>query len=123
MSRTALDLTHDEWRAYRTRWPWDERAAAARWTRAWSRTRLVAQAMRERFGATKVVVSGSLVNRDRFSPFSDIDLAVRGIPAVLYYRAVAAALDTAADVEIDVVDADSCGPALREVIEREGIEV
>ncbi len=42
----------------------------------------------EDFGATQVAVFGSLAERDWFSKWSDIDIAVWGIPPEKYFRAV-----------------------------------
>ncbi|MFH0725844.1 MAG: nucleotidyltransferase domain-containing protein [Pseudomonadota bacterium] len=48
------------------------------WTEAWPLVRVAAKILKQKFGARKVVVFGSLLKKDRFSPWSDIDLAVWG---------------------------------------------
>lgn len=70
-----------------------------------------------------VVVFGSLVRRDWFTPWSDIDLAVWGIPANQFYQAVAAVTGLSPDFEVDLVDAEDCSTSLRRTIEREGKEL
>ncbi len=90
---------------------------------AWSTARNVAQMLRQEYGATRVVVFGSLAHRAWFSSRSDIDLAVWGIPANRYYRAVAAATGFSRDFEIDLIDPSDCRPMLRQAIEGEGIDL
>ncbi|MDW8319303.1 MAG: nucleotidyltransferase domain-containing protein [Anaerolineae bacterium] len=50
----------------------------------------IAAMLRRDFGVTRVVLYGSLV-RGRFRPDSDIDLAVAGLPAELFFAALAQA--------------------------------
>ena len=71
-----------------------------------------------RYGATEVYLFGSLCT-GQFHAASDIDLAVRGIPAERFYAALAA-LDTACDIPVDVVDLDEASPSLREHIAEKG---
>ena len=94
-----------------------------RWNRALDTARQVAQMLREKYGATRIVIFGSLAHRLWFGPRSDIDLAVWGIPANRFYQAVATATGFSPDFEIDLVDPDDCRPALRQVIEVEGIDL
>ncbi len=75
MTRTALELTTEEWRAYRPVQKPSERQAEERFEQAWEVAYRAARLLRERFGATRVVVFGSLAHRAWFRPWSDIDLA------------------------------------------------
>lgn len=75
-----------------------------------------------RFGAVKVTLFGSLV-RDDFHRWSDIDLAVWGIPPADYYRAVAFAAGFSRIYEVDLVDAEDCSESLKEHIMKEGMEL
>lgn len=76
------------------------------------------------FGATAVWVSGSLAGDSRsrkvFRLDSDIDLAVRGMPPEMFFRAYGRIMG-ASDFEVDLVDVDACAPALRKMILEEGI--
>ena len=56
---------------------------------AWINAKSAANLLRERFGATKVIVFGSLV-RDRFKEDSDIDLAVEGLASADFFEALTA---------------------------------
>ena len=71
-----------------------------------------------RYGATEVYLFWSLC-AGQFHLASDIDLAVRGIPAERFYAALAA-LDAACDIPVDVVDLDEASPSLREPIMEKG---
>ncbi|HED03417.1 MAG TPA: nucleotidyltransferase domain-containing protein [Candidatus Fraserbacteria bacterium] len=96
---------------------------AKRWERAWEVARQVAHLLRERFGAVRVVVLGSLAHRAGFTPWSDIDLAAWGIPADQFYRAVAAVTDISFEFEVNLVDPESCWPTVRQTMMSEGIDL
>ena len=123
MGKTALQLTVEELRQYQPNRNPPKRSGTERWEQAWKVARLAAHRLREVFGARRVVAFGSLAHRDWFSAWSDIDLAAWGIPDDEFYRAVASVTGLSADFEIDLVDAESCRPALRRVIEREGVDL
>ncbi|HDP33836.1 MAG TPA: nucleotidyltransferase domain-containing protein [Candidatus Hydrogenedentes bacterium] len=63
-----------------------------------------------RHGASEVFVFGSHA-RDTASPFSDLDLAIRGMPPENFYRAVGEVC-AALSVPADIVDLDESSPAL-----------
>lgn len=99
----------------------EARAAASRAesVRA-SLPRLVA-ILTERFGATGVAVFGSLV-RGELRADSDLDLAAAGIPVDRLFAA-GAAVERAADMDVDLVPWESATPELRAVIRDEGLVV
>ena len=121
MSKTALDLTRDEWQAYQPDAKLDQEQLSGRWQRAWSTAHLAAGVLRQRFGATRVVAFGSLTRREWFTPWSDIDLAVWDIPPDAFYRAVATVTGLDPEFKVDLVAPEDCQPALRRVIEQEGV--
>lgn len=123
MSKTAVALSIEEQRSYRLGIQTDEDMAAERWERAWQVARRATELLRERFGATRVMVFGSLAHRAWFTPWSDIDLAAWGIPPDAFYRAVALVSGLSQEFEIDLVGMEDCRPALRRGIEREGVEL
>lgn len=63
-----------------------ERLAA----QAWADVQHIAEILRTEFGATEMIVFGSLV-KGGFDAESDIDIAVDGIPPADYFTAMAAA--------------------------------
>jgi len=103
---------------------------AVRWTRwterrrrrAWALARRAAHVLRDHFGAQDVILFGSWVRGD-FTPWSDVDLAVSGIPAGLYWKAVAAVerlYDRRYRLAIDLHDLADLPPAVRQQVEAEG---
>jgi len=102
-----------------------QRTAQARHQRrekAWEAARKAASFLKARYGATRVVVFGSLTQADRFHLRSDIDLAAWGVRVDDYFDAVAKMLDIGGDIEINLVAAEKCRPYLLKAIEQ-GTEV
>lgn len=127
--RTALELSAEDWERYDPAKAIRQRRSAARLELARSRrqalrtARRAAELLRESFGATRVVLFGSLAKRGGFTPWSDIDLAAWGIPTERFYAAVAAVTGLSAEFKVDLVDPDFCRPALRIAIDREGLDL
>ena len=121
MGKTALELSEKEWRAYRPSSRMVEETDLDRLDRARAVARTAADLLHERFGASRVVVFGSLAHDEWFTRWSDIDLAAWGIPPGAFFRAVAAVTGLSAEFKVDLVDPHDCRPALRRVIEREGV--
>lgn len=125
--RTALDLPIAEWKAYRPIPAILQRQSATqtqlerRRKRAMRLARQAAALLRAEFGARDVMLFGSLARPDGFTLWSDIDLAVFGVPADRFYAAVAAITGLSAEFKVDLVDAEACKALLREAIDRDGI--
>jgi uncharacterized protein len=102
-----------------------ERAAtlAARACRASELARLGAERLRHEFGATRVVLIGSLARGRHFDERSDIDLAAWGVPETLYYEALAMLLGLDPDFSFDLLPGESAQPIIREAITRDGKEL
>ena len=122
MAKTTLDLTREEWSAYQPS-EGPRKDLTDRWDRAHDVVRRAARLLREQFGARRVVVFGSLVHRASFTSWSDIDLAIWGMRDGDFFRAVAALTRLSVEFKIDLVDVDTCRPALHKHIEEEGIDV
>ena len=101
----------------------ERQAVVERRARAWELACQAARLLRERYAAPRVVVFGSLVHEGRFTLRSDVDLAAWGIPWPDYLHALGEVQDLEPDLEVNLVDVASCRPALREAIEREGVEL
>jgi uncharacterized protein len=69
----------------------------------------------------RVVLFGSAVDHSSFTRWSDVDLAVWGVPPARFYEAVAAVTSIHVDIPVDLVDAEQCSADLQEVIAREGV--
>lgn len=91
--------------------------------RAWEVARRVAALLKERFGATHVVVFGSLIRKGCFTLWSDVDLAAWGIRPEDTFRAVSAVIAIDPEITVNLVDIQTCRPTLRTVIEQEGVEL
>ncbi|MEO1353283.1 MAG: nucleotidyltransferase domain-containing protein [Cyanobacteria bacterium J06635_15] len=76
-----------------------------------------AQHLKTRWGASKVVLFGSLLTPDNVHSRSDIDLAVWGLPEADYLSALADLLDLDPDFSIDLVEADYASPNLLRAIQ------
>ena len=129
MARTAGQLSQEELRSYH---PWQtlqryhkDPDVSRRWDLAWHIARTAARLPREHFGATKVVVFGSLVHRAWFTPWSDVDLAVWGISPEKYFRAIGAVRDFGAEFgfKLDVIDPAECAREMLRSIQSEGTEL
>jgi predicted nucleotidyltransferase len=125
--RTALDLPPEEWKKYQPIQAILKRQSAThsqlerRRKQALQVARQAASLLRKEFDATKVVLFGSLAIPGNFTLWSDIDIAVFGVPADLFYAAVAAITGLSAVFKVDLVDAETCKPSLRDAIDRDGI--
>ncbi len=129
MAKTALDLTPEEWKIYQPadviaqrKWDVDEQLDA-RWKRAQRLAHAAATLLRDEFSATKVLLFGSLLHRSWFTPWSDIDLAVWGVPQERFFAAVAAVTALSKEFKIDLVDPEMCRISLLDAITRDGIEI
>ena len=125
--RTAKDLSPAELAAYRERLDAHFRTRQvdeALLQRAWQTAYRVAAMLYEDFGATRVAVFGSLAGREWFSPRSDIDIAVWGLPTRAYFRAVSETIGFSSEFKIDLVDFESCKGRFRAQIRHQiiGIE-
>lgn len=98
----------------------DEAQLDARYARANVVAEQAADFLRTHFTVSKIARFGSLVLRQRFHRRSDIDLAVWGLPAVDYYRAVGQLQAVDAEFSIDLVRVEDAPPSLRATIEQEG---
>lgn len=122
-SRTALDMTPSMWQDYRP-FEVDEKqeSASSSISEALGVAKSIANELTRRFGSKKVFLFGSLARGD-FNRWSDIDIAVWGIPADDFYKAVAFASGFSSVWKVDIVDVDDCPAALREIISQEGVEL
>jgi len=88
---------------------------------AWKIARQGADLLKKEFGAKKVVIFGSLVNKSRFHTRSDIDLAVWGIAEEDYLRALGKLLDLTIEFSVDLVRVEDAREYLREAIDTQGV--
>lgn len=71
MAKTALELSREEWRKYK---PWQNLHKfqdLQRWQQAWDVAQELAKLLRTDFDATRVVVFGSVAQKESKSSFLD----------------------------------------------------
>ncbi len=91
--------------------------------KAWQIARQTANLLREEFNASRIVVFGSLARNSGFTRWSDIDIAVWGLPPEDTFRAIGVVMDLQTDIPVNLVDVNTARPTLLAVIERDGIPV
>jgi predicted nucleotidyltransferase len=99
-----------------------ERTRQQRRHAAWAIARQAAELLKRRYAASRVVAFGSLIDPDRFHPWSDIDLAAWGLRPTEYFEAVALLLDLTPEIRIDLVMAERSRAHLRSAIDA-GVEL
>ena len=95
----------------------------AAFARAWQVARTGAALLRTGYGATRVLVFGSLTDEALFHARSDIDLATEGIEESSYLRALADLLSLSPEFSFDLVRIEEASPSLRAFIEEQGQEL
>ena len=78
-----------------------------------------AELLTREFGATRIVLFGSLARGDA-RPGSDVDLLVDGVPDARWFEAVGRAFDVVRCAEVDLVPASRVLPHIAERVAREG---
>jgi predicted nucleotidyltransferase len=91
--------------------------------RAWQAARSAARLLKEQFGATRVVVFGSLVHEGCFTRWSDVDVAAWGLHPEDTFRAIGAVMDVGTETGVNLVDVGACRSSLLATIEREGVDL
>ncbi|MXV85045.1 hypothetical protein F4X88_05410 [Candidatus Poribacteria bacterium] len=118
--RTAKDLSPEELAEYSRRLDQhlqNRKVDEALLHRAWHTVHRIASMLYEDFEATQVAVFGSLAEPEAFSKWSDLDIAVWGIPNDKYFRASSIASDISGLFKVDLVDFESCKGLFRERIQ------
>jgi uncharacterized protein len=105
------------WQRRQARQREDDEVAAQR---AMSLARDLARLLVEQYGATRVVLVGSLA-RGEFKSGSDIDLAVEGIAPEAFFAASAEIERVARWVSVDLVPLESARALFRDEVARRGV--
>ncbi len=124
---TSLELKPESLDAYRAtaqlRWEEEQQELTRREERAWALARQAVALLRKQFGATRIVVFGSLVYQDMFTLWSDVDIAAWDIQPRDTLRAIGAVFDLDTDIQVNLVDVNTASTELLYGIGREGIEL
>jgi predicted nucleotidyltransferase len=108
-------------RTARIRWRTERKRREMRREHAWDMARRAATLLKEKYGVPRVMAFGSLTHPDRFTLWSDVDLAAWGLTPANWLRAMAAVRDLSSEIELNLVDVATCSPELLTAIEREGV--
>ena len=125
---TALEMKPEEWRKFKPGRKIAAHVAQSKYleerrAKALELAKKASFLLRQRYGAKRVVVFGSLARKKAFSACSDIDLAAWGIAPDKFFSAVAAVTGLSPDFKIDLVEPDTCREAMRDSILKHGIEI
>lgn len=123
---TALELGPEGWKPYiealRQRPdPVLTPEAKAERDRLIEKAREAATMLKTKYGATRVVLFGSLAHKAWFDGATDVDLAVDGIPGIAFYSAWSDVEAMIAGRDVDLVDLLEVRESLRAAIKRDGI--
>ena len=121
----ALPIPPEQMQKYKrtaqARWQTQRAQRELRQQQAWQLAHQAANLLKDEYGVERVVAFGSLTQADRFSAWSDVDLAAWGLTATNWLQAMAAVRDLSSEIELNLVDVSCCSPELLAVIEREGV--
>ncbi len=102
MAKAALELTPEESKFYTPDRHLGQTSDSDRYRTAWEIVPKLAARLRDEFGATQVVVFGSLLSAADYTRWSDIDLAARGISSQQFYGAIGCLNDMAVGFQVDL---------------------
>jgi predicted nucleotidyltransferase len=124
---TALQLSRKEWQSYRLSGRPDVRSTPSPQDSIidglMPRVRKLGERIRDEFGATRVILFGSLARGDDFSLDSDIDLAVEGLTATAFWQVWRLAEEYFPAHRVDVVELEQATGNLRRAIENQGVQL
>jgi uncharacterized protein len=124
---TALELSREGWQGYLKRaghkrgqhlQSADDRQELER---LFALVHQAAHVLKTRFGVKRVILLGSLVRPDRFTPHSDVDLGTEGLTADSYWEAWRVVEEIIGDRPVDLIDIDGASESMRRSIEQYGI--
>jgi predicted nucleotidyltransferase len=124
---TTLNLTPEKLATYRAtaqrRQAEEHTELTRRRNRAWAAARQAAGLLKAQFKASRVVVFGSLARDRGFTRWSDVDIAAWGLAPEDTFRAMGAVMDLETEIPVNLVDINTCRPALLSAIEQDGVEL
>ncbi|MEC9490687.1 MAG: nucleotidyltransferase domain-containing protein [Halanaerobiales bacterium] len=79
--------------------------------------------LKKEYDADKVILFGSILDKDKFNLKSDIDLAVIGLADELYFKAYAQISRDVGEFSIDLLDFKDCRDSFKKEIVNNGVEL
>ncbi|HEY4691475.1 MAG TPA: nucleotidyltransferase domain-containing protein [Anaerolineae bacterium] len=99
----------------------EQRRRDARREHAWELAHQAADLLKREYGVQRVVAFGSLIQPNRFTASSDVDLAAWGLTPTTWLKAIGAVHSLSSEIELNLVDVECCSPELLAAIERDGV--
>lgn len=127
--QTALELGRKGWARYlksgRHKLPQTKLSSSEQKdrNRLLNQIQKAADEIKSRFNVRRIVLFGSLAHEGWFVSDSDVDLAVEGIQGDDYWLAWRIVEETIKDRSVDFIEIESSGIALRQAIDRYGLEL
>ena len=103
------------------RWQESQTQREDRRIRAWQLAQLAASLLKKQFGATQVMVFGSVTDENCFTLWSDVDIAAWGLSSQDTFTAMGTVRELDESIELNLVDVNACQPELLQKILQEGI--
>jgi uncharacterized protein len=103
------------------RWQAEQEQRHLRRARAWELAQQAATMLKSEFAVEKVVLFGSLLHPDRFTLYSDVDLAAWGLTSQTWLKAITAVYLLADDIPLNLVDVAMCTPEFVTAVEQNGV--
>jgi uncharacterized protein len=94
-----------------------------RYQKAYSTAQKASELLKDQFKAERVLIFGSLSNKDRFHISSDIDLAAVGLDDKVYFRAISKLIDLSPGIKIDLIRIEDASEGLKNIINDNHIEL
>ncbi len=126
---TALELSREGWQGYLKRAGRKLEHHVRPTANQQERDRLLAlvrqaaQVLKTRFGVKRVILLGSMVRPDRFTPQSDVVVVIEGLRADAYGEAWRVVEEIVQDRPVDLIDLDGASESMRRSVERYGIDL
>lgn len=90
---------------------------------AYARAKLIASFLKEKYGAKKVILFGSIQDKKFLHKGSDIDLLVEGIKDSEILHAGFEAWQMANPFDVDIIPIEKADPTIRAIAEKKGVEL
>ncbi len=94
-----------------------------RYEQAWEKAKKASAFLKKYYFAERVILFGSLLDKESFDSLSDIDLGVSGVPDNKFFEAVGKIMEIVSPFEVDLVDINDCRESIKKSILREGVVI
>lgn len=94
-----------------------------RFAEMWKDASAIVTGIAERFSPVRIYQWGSLLDRARFRQYSDIDIAVEGVPDTRTYAQLEAMAWGMTDFPLDLVRLERIEPEYADIIRQKGVVV